>query len=70
MHLRREQGSLAPLERQSGFEIEPTPPVQLPRESGNRQFRVRVRADHGLRYTPAGEAALGHRTGYGESLLN
>ena len=45
MQLRGEQGSPAPLDRQSGFEREPTLPVQGSRESGHRQFRVRERAD-------------------------
>ena len=59
MHLRGEQRSPAPLERQSGFleradaassgfEIEPTPPVQRSRETRHRQFGVRERADHGV----------------------
>jgi hypothetical protein len=45
VQLRGEQGSPAPLERQSGFEIEPTPPVQRSKLSRHRQSRVQERAD-------------------------
>ena len=43
-----------------------------PASEGEWKLSCRVRgwADHGLRCTPAGEVALVHWTGYGESLLN
>jgi len=69
VHLRGEQGIPEPFERQSGFESEPTLPVQGSRESGHHQFRVREREPtltvQGSRESRHGQSRVRERADHG-----